>query len=501
MFLKRKVIALALAFGLIMGCITPMETISTEASTGMTVFEFVKETMEAFPHSFVENISSIKTDLLGEYHVSADDAVYLAQAVQMGLIRPERFSNFYRDIKLCEAASIMVAAERLLYCNDPTIRTVFPAEEIDRVIEERISDAYRISSSEVREEFATAYMMGYISGESNGLYSDSRTCSPKKKPSSSELRSMIAMLTDRSLRSTLSPDWKVCRTDISDMPATACLYPYILDSYPNSYYETGFPADGVSTLAEGFKNWKPLSERISDTGREAYRANSSNFILPCEMTSFLNDDSGLGMGEEYKQLDTYFADEAAEYYRHLLNVDYRTIRNDEEWKEYMLRFRTEEYLDHYIDQCELNHTVIECDIAAADHSGVYYADNMYRCKVYVHMRVVNDDEAEIRTVDGLGYPVVTTAQLYIGANVTSLLPRRAGIASVRNEDLYLPRESIKGNIYTQPAKGEWFDHYVIALGCPLTEFGRIEVVGGTAMGTVERDYRYLVNYSVTDHFE
>lgn len=527
------------------------------------------------------SMSEIKDTIL-RYNISADDAVYVAAAVKIGLIDQDTFSNLNSRVSIYRASVIMVNADYYLYGRtqniirnylselpeyniiydknhdvidiiydpgfsyeqvlnltlrikepsggytlykeghlsdsdevigfyyiDPVYKEIsetvsvdrYPNEELDYVIEHRMSDITELQTRSTRRKFATAYLMGYICGESEGEYSSQRRFTPKAKASRKMILEMIARLTEPDLRYKLSPDKKLCRISDSDLPVTAALYDYILEDFPNSYYDTGYSADGCDTLVEAYRDWKSYEERLTDTGLTDTRDTDNNVIFPCEMPNFLSDISGNGLGEEYKKLDPSFAEQAEEYYMHLLNVDYRTIQDDDEWRQYMSRFYSDDLIELYITDCMMNHTVLECDKVAADHSSVYYCDGLYRCKVYAHMRIVSDDFLIYDTVDDRGRPASRTSYLYLGRNITSWLPIKAGIRWEFMEDKVSPRVSINGGTLTHPDKGEWIDHYVTALGAPLTENGPVELVGGLAVGTLQRDYRYIAQYNLMDHFE
>lgn len=98
----------------------------------------------------------------------------------------------------------------------------------------RISDLSKAKKT-YRKALQMCFTKGIIIGKSNGKYSQDRKLSPKAKVTVSAAKKYLTRLTDKSKRYKLSYDGQVIRT--TNLPKNYKEYPYILASFPNSYYE------------------------------------------------------------------------------------------------------------------------------------------------------------------------------------------------------------------------------------------------------------------------
>lgn len=79
------------------------------------------------------------------------------------------------------------------------------------------------------------YTKGIMIGKSNGKYSQSRKFLPTSKITKSEATKLVNRLSDTSKRFKLTYDGQLTRT--VNLPKNYKEYPYILASFPNSFYE------------------------------------------------------------------------------------------------------------------------------------------------------------------------------------------------------------------------------------------------------------------------
>ena len=98
----------------------------------------------------------------------------------------------------------------------------------------RISDLKKAKEA-YRESLMMCYTKGIMIGKSNGKYSQSRKFSPTKKITVSDANTYIKRLKDTSKRFKLTYDGQLTRT--INLPKNYKEYPYILASFPNSFYE------------------------------------------------------------------------------------------------------------------------------------------------------------------------------------------------------------------------------------------------------------------------
>lgn len=98
----------------------------------------------------------------------------------------------------------------------------------------RISDLSK-ANKVYRDSLIMCYTKGIMIGASNGKYSQDRKFSPKKKITKSQANTLVSRLSDKSKRFKLTYDGQLTRT--INLPKNYKEYPYILASFPNSFYE------------------------------------------------------------------------------------------------------------------------------------------------------------------------------------------------------------------------------------------------------------------------
>ena len=97
-----------------------------------------------------------------------------------------------------------------------------------------ISDIKK-ADDKYKESLYKCFTKGIMVGKSNGTYSSTRKFLPKTKITKDEAKKMINRLKNKGKRFKLSYDGQVLR--IINLPKNYKDYPYILASFPNSYYE------------------------------------------------------------------------------------------------------------------------------------------------------------------------------------------------------------------------------------------------------------------------
>ena len=98
----------------------------------------------------------------------------------------------------------------------------------------RISDIKK-ADDKYKESLYKCFTKGIKVGKSDGTYSSTRKFLPKTKITKNEAKKMINRLKNKGKRFKLSYDGQVLR--IINLPKNYKDYPYILASFPNSYYE------------------------------------------------------------------------------------------------------------------------------------------------------------------------------------------------------------------------------------------------------------------------
>lgn len=174
-------------------------------------------------------------------------------------------------------------------------------------------------------------------------------------------------------RAKLSPDAQLIRT--TNLPKNADKFPYILECFPNKFYEKKFNYQYIVnanyTIKEG-----------------------ETYVFPVNMRKheMRNSIEYFDMGE---QMDLYlyeWADKIEDYVKHTFNVDYRTI--DDKWGD-TIRETTayatqrENRIARYTKAVKNNHVTIKTRKIAVEPSTFYYSNGLYM-RVYVEYKVTAD---------------------------------------------------------------------------------------------------------------
>lgn len=346
-----------------------------------------------------------------------------------------------------------------------------PENTVEFIAENRLKIQGKTSDTR-RKYLARAFALGLVKGAKVEEFSEVRSFRINQKCSKSRCKSMISRLKDKSKRYRLSPDWRLLRTGKKNMPVLEDMYEYILEDYPNDYYDTMFNfmiAQAVPGNAVQNRLWKErgcdvyLRKMTWDTtfskltldDRMNFLKNYdssdrlgiySAYILPCEYDDFAANYSkatgclSMPLNASAKRA---MADAAEEYAMYAMNVDYRTISSDSHWRSYMLdNGVTREAVDEYIAACIRDELIIECDCTAADISGIYYDRSPFTFKssegvvrTYARYRVLSDNGSEFP--DG-----------------NLIIPNGSGRQCLRNT-----RISDDGTVYEWVDTDEWQDGY------------------------------------------
>jgi len=263
--------------------------------------------------------------------------------------------------------------------NDPIIKAWEEIAAADKmvktVMEKRISDI-RFVPDNKKEEVAFAVAKGLIKGYSNGLYVQSRGLKGSNRITEQGAKDMIQKVLNPNLRAPISPDGQLIRT--TNLPKNANEYRYILECFPNDFYEMKFKF----MYSDGFDKGKTDKSRYvypKDIDFDyLYEKYYKKLITePMDMYAFY--DKTLSNVETYLQC--------------IFNVDYRTI--DNKWKEKLLstfnNFSQAEIIDEYISNVKKNHVIAESKHIAVEPSTIYEYDGRLYIRVYVKYRIKADN--------------------------------------------------------------------------------------------------------------
>lgn len=406
----KRGLSLLVMLAVCIGIIGIKPATTAEAATKMTRAQFIIATVKAMKGSknsagkeigYTLNkdgsakycgktiTSTTVSGLKSKYGVTLESAQYLAIAADMGLFTTTE--TYYKskdaiskNVNYKIAVTVLVNADE--YLNGVTVSSADL-----KLAKSRIANLKKAGNTTYQTYFAKAYALGFYVGTKGKDYSTTRTIKSTSKPSKATCEKLIARLTNKSKRYKLTDDLQVIRT--TKLPKTADLYPYILDSFPNAYYDTAWihygaqnaemdPSDRNSINFVRYQNMA-FKDKLND--KRAY-------FMPAEFIKYCNaGDNECVVKSEYRQLERKYKvfDQAVEFYTYAMNVDYRTIKDDKEWYAVMNKYLSKDYLDNYIKDCIKNQVIVECDVITGDTS-TFYSTDTERFKMYLHFRVVSD---------------------------------------------------------------------------------------------------------------
>ena len=305
-----------------------------------------------------------------EIDVTAVNGSFVDGLIGIGIIKAGEFSSYDTDITRGDAMVLLNRADE--YLNG----TQVSSELVQTAIDKRISDIAKVSEGK-RVDVAKAYLKGFMKGYSNGAYCMDRELKVTKKITKEGALSCIAMLKDKSKRAKISPDGQLIRT--KNLPVMAKKYPYILESFPNEYYDWKFTYEGVSRYVNN---------------KEVELVDGVDYAAPVEVNKITEFGDMATLRSE--RMDKWIND-AKVYLNNILNVDYRTI--DDAWIDRVIetndafRYAPNMWrisLERYMKMMKENKTILECKQVDIDPSSLYFFDGLY-LRVHVKFRVVSTE--------------------------------------------------------------------------------------------------------------
>ena len=294
---------------------------------------------------------------------------YISAAMTAGILEVADFNNNYTgNITRTDAAVLLNRADEYLH------GTSIDEKLFNWVLTKRISDIKTVPSDK-RESVAKCFAKGLIKGYSNGYYIQNRAFRGDEYLTDANAKSYIKLLKNTSKRAKLSPDGMLIRT--TKLPKNASSYEYILECYPNKFYERKF--DFMFT-----DNWKKtLYDDIL------------GFPVQMKTWKYKNWNKEWPLIEE---TDKYLYDWSAmaeKYLNYLFNVDYRTV--DDDWVNGLSSVYVKSNIDYvddiktyYLPKMKKNKVIVESSIIAVEPSTLYYGRG-YILRAYVKYRISASD--------------------------------------------------------------------------------------------------------------
>lgn len=343
----------------------------------------------------------------------SDKEPYSAALVREGILAKEEVRKAEEELTNQEAALLLYRASQKFSCKSS--ETVVEASKKY----DRISDKKGIKE-EYRDAVYFCFGNGIMPGKNDGEYSHTRSFEPKATLNDVDGKTYCKRLFNPEERVPMSPDAQVIRT--TNLPVQAKLYPYILESFPNVYYDTNYyymynigtddRAFPTTAKDSGFlETWCTPStvEAFSKSQPERCKIYTSEW-------DYLGSEK-VGMDKVVERYRDTWEKQAREYLELVFNFDYRTVREDVEWQNKIKNLNAfyhewgkgvregscagisgiDEWFDNFLDYAELNHTIVECSDIDFDMSTLFYSERFHDAHPYtirVHLRYKITTDAE-----------------------------------------------------------------------------------------------------------
>lgn len=354
--LMKRVVLLILVMVLAIPSSTMMAV--KASSKNITIGEYIELLMKAMKITINET----------------ENQTYITAAVSTGVLKTVDEFKVEEEMTRTECAVLTNRAD--IYVNGVTSDTKIFDEIRDH---KRISDLSKISK-EYRDDVVQVFGKGIIVGYTNGKYTQDRAFKGSNKITYSGAKTVIKKITNKKLRSIMSPDGQLTRT--TNLPCNAKEYEYILASFPNKFYEMMFQYE-----------WE-----MSNNKPDLYR----NYCIPVKIKNkpFVISAYEGTAKETQEMIDKYldmWVEKIETNLKFRFNVDYRTI--DQKWykdirssycdysyEKYNQKLKDE--LNTYIAAVKKNKVIITSDSLSVEPSTLYYSDRYYiRC--YVKFKVTS----------------------------------------------------------------------------------------------------------------
>lgn len=288
---------------------------------------------------------------------------YLESALKNGILKDGDFKNYTDYITRTDVAVLANRADEYLHGNTVTGLLV------KEVQNKRISDIKKIDKNK-REAVAKIVAKGMIKGFSNRKYVQNREFRGNNLISTNGAKSIINLVLNQKGRAKISPDGQLIRT--TNLPKNYKDYEYILECFPNSFYEHKFRYQRLVYSYEP----KELIDYASPARMKDRKTNL-----------------------DYDTYKYKWAEKIRLNLETRLNIDYRTV--DEEWINtlrstyYFYNYPTQDKeiinrISKYVNIIKKNKVIIKSQIVTVEPSTLYDSIGTY-IRVYVKFKISAND--------------------------------------------------------------------------------------------------------------
>ncbi len=285
------------------------------------------------------------------------------------LIKKGEFKNKKKKITWKQVAVLVNRADEFKNGTD------YDENLYKQVVEKKRLTGLTGLTKEEKKAVRLCFVKGIISGVSNGNYSQSRHFYANQKVTTKEANKILECLKNKKKRTKLSLDGQVIRT--TNLPSNYKKFDYILESFPNQFYEVGF-----SYQYSVCENFEPKNLEHYACPKDMKKLNYDTGYL--DTTSFL---------DMYKICKDVWLETIETNLKYRFNFDYRTV--DEEWISKLANTYVDgtnanenknitDSIKKYIKTAKKNHVIIKSDTIAVEPSTIYYESGwgfLVRCHI------------------------------------------------------------------------------------------------------------------------
>ncbi len=345
----KKGISLVIILIMALSLVIPQKLVEAATNSNIKIDNFIKLLVPA---------AGIEID-------TSQSNPYLKAAMDTGIVKEGDFEDYKAYLTRIDAALLLNRADE--YMHGDTV----DKDLLQTVIAKRISDIKKIPAGK-REAVAKIYAKGFIVGKSNGMYVQNRSFNGNDYLAAGDAKKVLRLLKNAKDRAKISPDGQLIRT--KNLPKNAKDYPYILEAFPNSFYEMKF------SYQRGTYSWNPVE------GLDYSRPIKVKEVMDVLET----DKTGMCI-----YVDKWL-NKVEENLKSRLNVDYRSIDNT--WlcglrKTYfvannaLLDKELTDQIKDYIKYVKSNHVIIKSSNIAVEPSTLYADINGFKVRTYIKFKV------------------------------------------------------------------------------------------------------------------
>lgn len=296
--------------------------------------------------------------------IDASDGSFIKTAIDRGFIEDTEFRDYSAAITVEDAAVVCNRVYEFLYGDD------YSKTKFDNVISyDRISD---LTTSSKQTDLVKCFIRGVMVGDSLGTFSTARRLNPTMPITVDAAKLAVKRLQNKDLCKVISADGQVTRN--TDLPESYKEYKYVLESFPNSYYNKP-------------QVYKYLNSVSADEVMEPYAMGSGTSVTGAleTVSEFIDTSDVLGWCSAVEdalklRFSVDYRTISEDWIQSLMNVSYQSVLSEE-------GFRAE--LENYVQNVRNDGTIIQCNKVVCDPSSLYYCQGIVYGRAYFSFSVLN----------------------------------------------------------------------------------------------------------------